>query len=159
MFIVNTKITRTTSSGVFIVNFEFIFTNRPNLVINSGVHPSLRSNCHHQIVYCKLNLNIKFLPPYELLVWDYNKAGTEKIKKSIEQVHWEIIFTHKNPHQQEAIFNKTIIHPLSANPEKWSNTLKQIVGKLPTICLSVFDHFMNSALKGLIYSQTLCEIG
>ena len=38
---------------------------------------------------------------------------------------------------------------LSANPEKWSNTLKQIVGNLPTICLSVFDHFMNLALKGL----------
>ena len=40
-------------------------------------------------------------------------------------------------------------NPLSANPEKWSNTLKQIVGNLPTICLSVFDHFMNLALKGL----------
>ena len=38
---------------------------------------------------------------------------------------------------------------LSANPEKWSNTLKQIVGNLPTIYLSVFDHFMNLALKGL----------
>ena len=41
-------------------------------------------------------------------------------------------------------------NPLNANPEKWSNTLKQIVGNLPTICLSVFDHFMNLALKGLI---------
>ena len=41
------------------------------------------------------------------------------------------------------------MNPLNANPEKWSNTLKQIVGNLPTICLSVFDHFMNLALKGL----------
>ena len=41
------------------------------------------------------------------------------------------------------------LNPLSANPEKWSNTLKQIVGNLPTICLSVLDHFMNLALKGL----------
>ena len=41
------------------------------------------------------------------------------------------------------------INPLSANPEKWSNTLKQIVGNLPTICLSVFEHFMNLAFKGL----------
>ena len=40
-------------------------------------------------------------------------------------------------------------NPLNANPEKWSNTLKQIVGNFPTICLSVFDHFMNLALKGL----------
>ena len=41
------------------------------------------------------------------------------------------------------------LNPLNANPKKWSNTLKQIVGNLPTICLSVFDHFMNLALKGL----------
>ena len=42
-----------------------------------------------------------------------------------------------------------LINPLRANPEKWSNPLKQIVGNLPTICLSVFDHFINLALKGL----------
>ena len=47
-------------------------------------------------------------------------------------------------------------NPLSANPVKWSNTLKQFVGNLPTNCLSMFDHFMNLALKGL-KSQTICE--
>ena len=41
-------------------------------------------------------------------------------------------------------------NPLSANPTKWPNTLKQFVGKLPTNCLSVFGHFDNLALKGLI---------
>ena len=41
------------------------------------------------------------------------------------------------------------INPLSANFAKWSNTLKQIVGKLQTNCLSVFDHFVGLALKGL----------
>ena len=41
------------------------------------------------------------------------------------------------------------INPLSANPTKWSNTLKQFVGKLPTNCLSVFGHFVKLALKGL----------
>ena len=40
-------------------------------------------------------------------------------------------------------------NPLSANPTKWPNTLKQFVGKLPTNCLSVFGHFVNLALKGL----------
>ena len=39
--------------------------------------------------------------------------------------------------------------PLSANSTKWSNTLKQFVGKLPTNYLSVFDHFLGFALKGL----------
>ena len=46
---------------------------------------------------------------------------------------------------------------MSANPTKWSNTLKQSVNKLPTTCLSVFDHFVGLALKGLtlIKSMTL----
>ena len=41
------------------------------------------------------------------------------------------------------------LDPLSANPTKWSNTLKQFVGNLPTNCLSVLDHFVKLALKGL----------
>ena len=40
-------------------------------------------------------------------------------------------------------------NPLSPNLTKWSNTLKQFVGKLPTNCLNVFDHFVKLALKGL----------
>ena len=45
---------------------------------------------------------------------------------------------------------KTFFNPLSANFTKWSNTLKQFVGKLPTNCLSMFDHFVGLALKGLM---------
>ena len=41
------------------------------------------------------------------------------------------------------------INPLSSNPTKWSRTLKQFVGKLPTNCFSVFDHFVGLLLKGL----------
>ena len=39
---------------------------------------------------------------------------------------------------------KSQINPLSANLTKWSNTLKQ-----STNCLSVFEHFVKLALKGL----------
>ena len=42
-------------------------------------------------------------------------------------------------------------NPLSAKFIKWSNTLKQFVGNLPTNCLSVFDHFVGLALKGLSF--------
>ena len=38
---------------------------------------------------------------------------------------------------------------LNANPIKWSNTLKEFAGKLPTNCFSVFDHFVILAYKGL----------
>ena len=45
------------------------------------------------------------------------------------------------------------ITPLGANPTKWSNTLKQFLANFPTNCLSVFDHFVKLALKGLIKSK------
>ena len=47
------------------------------------------------------------------------------------------------------------LNSLNANPTKWSNTLKQLVGNLPTNCLSVFDHLVRLAIKGLMKdSQT-----
>ena len=42
-----------------------------------------------------------------------------------------------------------ILNSLSANITKWSNTIKQFVGKLPTNCLSVFDHFVGLTIKRL----------
>ena len=47
------------------------------------------------------------------------------------------------------------INPLTANPTKWSNTLKQFVGKSPTNCLSLFDHFVKLALKELMIVMML----
>ena len=50
-------------------------------------------------------------------------------------------------------FNVFSLNSLSANPTKWSNTLKQFVGNLPTNCLSVFDHFVKLAPKGLTFNK------
>ena len=36
------------------------------------------------------------------------------------------------------------MNPLSANPTKWSNTLKQLCE-----CLNVFDHFVGMVFQGL----------
>ena len=47
------------------------------------------------------------------------------------------------------VVNVCKLNPLSANPTKWSNTLKQFVGNLPTNYLSVIDHFVKLVLKGL----------
>ena len=51
----------------------------------------------------------------------------------------------------EKILFASKTYPLSANFTKWSNTLKQFVDKLLANCLSVFDHFVGLALKGLSY--------
>ena len=37
---------------------DLIFTDQPNLSVNSGVHSSLHQNCHHQIVYSTFNTKI-----------------------------------------------------------------------------------------------------
>ena len=41
--------------------------------------------------------------------------------------------------------SRAYLNTLSANPTKWSNTLKQFVGC--SNCLSVFDHFVGLALS------------
>ena len=53
-------------------------------------------------------------------------------------------------HSHLALFCFHFVNPSSANPAKWSITLRQFVGSLPTNCLSVFDHFVGLALKGLM---------
>ena len=46
----------------------FIFTDQPNLVINSGIKPSIHENCLHQITYAKFNLQMIYPPSYQRLV-------------------------------------------------------------------------------------------
>ena len=50
--------------------------------------------------------------------------------------------------------SRNVVNPLSVNITKWSITLKQFVGRLPTNCLSMFDHFVGLALKGLKPNRT-----
>ena len=39
---------------------DLIFMSQPNLIIESGVHSSLHSNCHHQIIFAKFNIEILY---------------------------------------------------------------------------------------------------
>ena len=81
--------------------------------------------------------------------------GVQKWKICIK---WVDTFLALQKQSSQAIFRKTYFNPLSAKFIKWSNTLKQIVSKLPTICLSVFDHFSGLALKGLSYIHRKNEL-
>ena len=58
-----THIQTGSSSCIFL-----IFTNQPNLLVNSGVHASLHLNCHHQIIHSSFNLNIFYTPPYQTYI-------------------------------------------------------------------------------------------
>ena len=63
---------------------DLIFTNQPNLVIGSEVHPSLYLICHNQIVFAKLNLKIEYPPLYEHLIWDYKNVNEQLINHAIK---------------------------------------------------------------------------
>ena len=53
---------------------DLIFTNHQNLVRESGMHPTLNSKCHHQIIYYKLNLKIEYPPPNTHEIWKYTSV-------------------------------------------------------------------------------------
>ena len=85
----------------------------------------------------KLNLREEFETSYSDLLSVIARIGICSILRSSKI--FEIYIADSQPS-----FN-----PLSANPTKWPNTLRQFVGKLPTNYLSVFGHSVNLALKGL----------
>ena len=92
---------------------DIVLTDEPNLIINSGVHSSIHKNCHHQVTFCKLHLNIEYSPPDECLVWDYKKADTNSFQKALKQVNWEFLFKKKNVHEQVFISNNTLLNVFS----------------------------------------------
>ena len=51
---------------------DLIFTSQPNLITESGVHPSFQPNCHHQMYM--LNSTYKFISLFLI----YEKFGTTK---------------------------------------------------------------------------------
>ena len=89
---------------------DLIFTDQPNIIMNSGVHASLHPNCHHQIIFSKINLKIEYPPPYERLIWDYSKANVEAINLVINRFDWENLFDGKNVNEQVHLFNETILN-------------------------------------------------
>ena len=93
---------------------DLIFTDQPNLVVDSGVCPSLHPNCHHQITFSKYNLPVEYPSPYESLVLNYNKANIEPIKQAAMQINWKNLFlNNKDVRQQVRKLNDTVINIFS----------------------------------------------
>ena len=76
--------------------------------MESGVHSSLYQNCHHQIIYAKINLKVFYPTPYELEIWLYQRTNVDLIQRAIEQFSWEKFFRNLNINEMVFVFNKTI---------------------------------------------------
>ena len=89
---------------------DLIFANKPNLIVESGVLPSLHGKCHRQIVYWKLNLSVVYPSPGSILILDYKKINIDSIRKSLNSVNWGFVLFDKNVHQQVQYLNEILMN-------------------------------------------------
>ena len=89
---------------------DLIFTTQPNLVLDSGVLPSLSETCHHQIIFTKINFQIFLPPPYRREIWHFKQAQTNCIRKSIERFDWEGALMNLDVNQQVYLFTDTLLN-------------------------------------------------
>ena len=75
---------------------DLIFTSQTYLITESGVHPQLHPNFHHQVIYAKFNLKVHYPPPYEREVWHYKEVDTDLSRRSIEMFNWDGAFQNSN---------------------------------------------------------------
>ena len=118
---------------------DLIFTNQPNIVMDSEVHLSLHEKCHHQIIYSKLNLRIEYPPQYICKIWDYNRSETHSINRSIEIFDWSYLFSGRNVHEPVELFNKTLL-----------NIFHNFIPNKIILCDDKDPPWMNDEIKNLI---------
>ena len=121
---------------------DLIFTTQPNLVVESGVHPSLHPNCHHQIVFAKFNLQIYYPPPYPREIWHYKQANTELIRRAITDFNWDRAFLNINVNGNVYIFSNTIL-----------NIPRILIPHETIVCGNKDPPWFNRAIRSLIQEK------
>ena len=93
---------------------DLIFTDQPNLVMESGTRNSLDPFCHHQITYCRFNYKIPNPPSFERKIWIYDRADINLIRTTISRFPWEEYFRdNHNVNWQVDFFTETILNIMS----------------------------------------------
>ena len=130
----HTHILENTSSCI-----DLIFTNQPKFLLDSGVHSTLHPKCHHKVIDSKLNLKTEKPPPYTPEILDHNKAETDLINLSIENVDWSNVFLGKSVHEHAKLFNQTIL-----------NIFHNFIPNKTILCDDQDSPWMNEKIKSLI---------
>ena len=89
------------------------FCSQPNLISESGVLPSLLPQCHHDIIYAKIDFNVKSPPPYKRPMWDYKNADVTSIRRSLTSINWVRCNQHRNPNNQVEFLTDCILNSFS----------------------------------------------
>ena len=78
--------------------------------MESDVQHSLHPNCDHQLVFVKFDLSIYYLPPYERIVWYYNRANADLIRRAIDLFDWDKVLRFNDVDKQVSIFSDTLMN-------------------------------------------------
>ena len=89
------------------------FYKSTKLVMESGVHSLLHSNCHHHITFAKFNLKIHYPPPYEREVWHYQRVNVNQIRQAISEFPWDNRFASISVNEQVQLFTQTLQNIIS----------------------------------------------
>ena len=87
-----------------------VFTNQPYFVMESGVHSSLSSTCHHEIVFAKLNLKVEYPPPYVHVFWNHSRTDKASINRAINAIDWDELFANKTVESQVSELNDLLLN-------------------------------------------------
>ena len=124
---------------------DLIFTSQPNLVIESGIHPSLHQNCHHQIIYAKFNLQIFCPSPYRREICHYQDPNIDMIRRAISQFNWDKNFSNTTVNEKGNIFSHTILY-----------ILRNFISHEHIMCDDRDLPWLNSKIKSLIQEKKQC---
>ena len=65
--------------------------------------------CHHNLIYGKINYYVPLPPPYIREVWDYRNAKVENIQQSVSGIDWNFILQRKNVDQKVNILKECLL--------------------------------------------------
>ena len=130
---------------------DLIFTDQPNLFLETGVHPTLHEQCHHQVVYGKLSANILVPPTYTRRIWFYDRANVLAVRRSIEMFRWrETLDEVSCPNQQVSILNEVLLNIFSNFIPNKVTTVRPRQAPWITNAIKNFIRKKNRAYKSFI---------
>ena len=75
------------------------------MISESGVLPSLLPQCHHDIIYAKIDLHVSLPPPFKRTMWDYKNADVASIRRSLLSINWERCIQNRKEFLTSSIIN------------------------------------------------------
>ena len=123
---------------------DLIFLWQPNLVMESGIHSSLHSNCHHWIVFAKFNLSTFYRQSYERTVWNFERTNTALIRRAIDQFDWLRALSNVDVDEKVYFFTKMLL-----------NIIQNFIPPETIICDDRDPRWANKEIKKLMTEKNL----